>query len=66
MNSAYLGVQGHLRKGGNMAKSHTHTKDCPDRKEAATERAQHEAASKKREVVRQALAQAEWFDWYKK
>jgi hypothetical protein len=49
-----------------MLKSHTHTKDCPDRKEAATERAQHEAESKKREVVRQALAQAEWFDWYKK
>ena len=53
-------------KGGNMQQSHTHTKDCPDRKEAATERAQHEAASKKAEVVRQALAQAEWFDWYKK
>jgi len=49
-----------------MQQSHTHTKDCPDRKEAATERAQHEAASKKAEVVRQALAQAEWFDWYKK
>jgi hypothetical protein len=49
-----------------MPNSHTHTKDCPDRKEAATERAQHEAASKKREVVRQALAQAEWFNWYKK
>jgi hypothetical protein len=49
-----------------MPTSHTHAKDCPDRKAAATERAQHDAASKKREVIRQALAQAEWFDWYKK
>jgi hypothetical protein len=64
-NSAYS-VQGFTAKGESMLKSHTHTKDCPDRKEAATERAQHEAESKKREVVRQALAQAEWFDWYKK
>jgi hypothetical protein len=64
--SAYWGCSDHLHTGGNMFKSHTHTKDCPDRKAAATERAQHEAASKKREVVRQALAQAEWFDWYKK
>jgi hypothetical protein len=49
-----------------MATSHTHAKDCPDRKAAAAERAQHEAAFKKREILRQALAQAEWFDWYKK
>jgi hypothetical protein len=45
-----------------MPVSHTHTKDCPDRKAAAADRAEHDAAAKKREKVRQSLAQAQWFD----
>jgi hypothetical protein len=45
-----------------MATSHFHTKDCPDRKAAAADRAQHDAAAKKREARQQALAHAQWFD----
>jgi hypothetical protein len=45
-----------------MANSHFHTKDCPDRKAAAADRAQHDAAAKKREARQQALAHAQWFD----
>jgi hypothetical protein len=52
--------------GENMATTHTHTKDCPDRKAAAADRAAHEAAAKKREVLRQGQAHAQWFDTHVK
>jgi hypothetical protein len=60
VHSAYC-VVGSTRK-ANMATSHFHTKDCPDRKAAAADRAQHDAAAKKREARQQALAHAQWFD----
>jgi hypothetical protein len=49
-----------------MATSHTHTKDCPDRKAAAADRAAHDAAAKKREILRQGQAHAQWFDTHVK
>ena len=41
--------------------THTHAKDCPDRKEAAADRAQHDANTKQREARQQAAARAQWF-----
>jgi hypothetical protein len=45
---------------------HTHTKDCPDYKEASADRAKHAAAAVKREVRRQAAAHSYWMDAYDK
>jgi hypothetical protein len=42
---------------------HTHTKDCPDYKAAAADRAKRDAAIKERETRHQALAHAEWMDY---
>ena len=39
---------------------HTHTKDCPDYKAAAADRAKRDAAAKEREARQQAFAHAEW------
>jgi hypothetical protein len=47
-----------------MISKHTHPKDCPDQKAAATDRKQHGAALAERQRQRQILAHAEWFDWY--
>ena len=47
-----------------MAIRHTHPKDCLDHKDAAVDRKSHAAALAKREERAQALAHAEWFDWY--
>jgi hypothetical protein len=47
-----------------MALKHTHPDNCPDRKAAAADRKQHEAARVERQSRQQALAHAEWFDWY--
>jgi hypothetical protein len=44
-----------------MDKSHTHPKDCPDRKRAAEDRARHAAAAKARELREQARAHTVWF-----
>jgi hypothetical protein len=44
--------------------THTHSKDCPDRKAADADRKQHEADRMKRQQRQQALAHAEWFEWY--
>ena len=50
-----------------MAKqSHTHSKDCPDYKTAAAERAKHAAAAAERERRLQAVARAHWMDTYDK
>jgi hypothetical protein len=42
-----------------MIRSHTHPKDCPDQKAAATDREQHEAASLERQRQQEVLAHAE-------
>jgi hypothetical protein len=47
-------------------KQHTHTKDCPDYKAAAADRAKRDAAIKEREIRHQAFAQAEWMDYKKR
>jgi hypothetical protein len=48
-----------------MAKQqHTHTKDCPDYKAAAQDRAKHAAAALERELAFRAAAHAEWLDAY--
>jgi hypothetical protein len=47
-----------------MTTSHTHPKDCPDRKEAAADRKTHEAVTRERERRQQVLAHAAWFDWW--
>jgi hypothetical protein len=47
-----------------MTSSHTHPKDCPDQKAAATDRKQHEAALAERQRRRELLAHAAWFEWY--
>jgi hypothetical protein len=44
--------------------NHVHPKDCPDQKAAEADRKQHEAQRKKRQERQQALAHAEWFEWY--
>jgi hypothetical protein len=46
-----------------MITNHTHPKDCPDQKAAASDRNQHEAARAERQTRQQILAQAEWFEW---
>jgi len=43
---------------------HTHPKDCPDHDAADADRKQHEADRMKRQVRAQALAHADWFEWY--
>ncbi len=40
---------------------HTHLKDCPDHKEAAADRASHEALRREREMQLNVAARAEWF-----
>ena len=45
-----------------IASIYTHTKDCPDRKEAAANRKAHDALAKAREQRLQLLAHAEWYD----
>ena len=53
--------------GGTVAKeSHTHTKDCPDYKAAAADRAKRDAAAAEREQRHQAAAHAYWMDTYDK
>jgi hypothetical protein len=47
-----------------MSTNHTHPKDCPDQKAAATDRKQHEAVLAEREQRQQVLAHAVWFDWF--
>jgi hypothetical protein len=47
-----------------MATSYTHAKDCSDRKDAAADRKSHMAVVAEREQRGQALARAEWLDWY--
>jgi hypothetical protein len=44
-----------------MTTSHTHPKDCPDRKAAAADRAKHAAAAKARELRQKARAHTAWF-----
>jgi hypothetical protein len=44
-----------------MTTSHTHPKDCPDRKAAAEDRAKHAAAAKARELRQKAHAHTLWF-----
>ena len=43
---------------------HTHPKDCPDHDAADADRKQHEADRMKRQLRAQALAHADWFEWY--
>jgi hypothetical protein len=44
---------------------HTHTRDCPDYKEAAADRKAREAVQQEREVRQQAHARLEWLEWFK-
>lgn len=46
-----------------MITNHTHPKDCPDQKAAATDRKQREADRAERQKRQQILAHAEWFEW---
>jgi hypothetical protein len=46
--------------------SHTHSKDCPDYKAAAADRAKRDAASAERARRLQAAARAQWMDTYDK
>ena len=46
-----------------MITNHTHPKDCPDQKAAATDRKQHEVARAERQRRQQILARAEWLEW---
>jgi hypothetical protein len=43
-----------------MAIHHTHSKDCPDRKAAAADRAKHDAAARVREARQQVAAHTIW------
>jgi hypothetical protein len=47
-----------------MASEHTHPTDCPDRKAAAADRKQREASRMAEQKRLQAIAHAEWLDWY--
>jgi hypothetical protein len=47
-----------------MSTNHTHPRDCPDQKAAATDRKRHEDVLVERQRRQQVLAHAEWFDWY--
>jgi hypothetical protein len=50
-----------------MAKPHhTHTKDCPDYKAAAADRAKRDADAAKRETRLQEVARSYWMDTYDK
>jgi hypothetical protein len=42
--------------------TYTHSKDCPDRKEAAADRKTHDTRAKVSEQRLQLLAHAEWYD----
>jgi hypothetical protein len=44
-----------------MTSSHTHPKDCPDRKAAAADRAKYAAATKARELRDKTRAHTAWF-----
>ena len=46
--------------------SHTHSKDCPDYKAAAADRAKHDAAAAERERRLQTAAHAHWMETYDK
>jgi len=43
---------------------YTHTKDCPDFKAAAQDRAKRDAAALERELRLRAVAHAQWMDAY--
>lgn len=45
-----------------ISNTHTHTKDCPDRKAAVADRKAHDTLIRAREQRLQLLARAEWFD----
>lgn len=47
-----------------MSSQYTHSKDCPDRKDAAADRKAHAASATRRQAHHQLLAHAAWFDWY--
>jgi hypothetical protein len=49
-----------------MPNTHTHPKDCPDRKEAAGDRARRDALAKEREQRAQLVAHEVWFNFYPK
>src|SRR5438067_12121263 len=53
-------------EGASMPNTHTHPKDCPDRKEAAGDRARREALAKEREARAQIVAHEVWFNFYPK
>lgn len=40
---------------------HTHATDCPDRKAAAADRKEHDAAAKERELRQQVIAKTKWY-----
>jgi hypothetical protein len=44
--------------------NYVHPKDCPDQKAAEADRKHHEAQRKKRQEQQEALARAEWLEWY--
>ena len=44
-----------------MTTTHTHPKDCPDRRAAAADRAKHAALARARELRQQARAHTAWF-----
>jgi hypothetical protein len=43
---------------------HTHPNDCPDHRAADADRKQHEAELMKSQLRQQALAHADWFEWF--
>jgi hypothetical protein len=43
---------------------HTHPRDCPDHRAAVADRRQHEAERMDRQLRQQALAHAQWLEWY--
>ena len=46
--------------------THTHSKDCPDYKAAAADRAKRDAAIKELELRQQVAAHAEWMGDHRK
>ena len=47
-----------------MSTKHTHPKDCPDQKDAAADRKRRADVLVERQKRQQALAHAEWLDWF--
>ena len=47
-----------------MTTEHTHPKNCPDQKAAATDRKQIDALRAERQRRQQISAHAEWLEWY--